>query len=171
VRPFEFLSLGFMVGLGAGFAAANFIKTLLFKTYFVKTSLLFLNMIKRSSLYCVTMDMEIKIKRIKLIYLKIMAKAQIQPLFDRVLVTLAKREKETKGGILLPETEKMDKGTKGTVVAVGTGRVTESGSIVPMTVKKGDTVIFSKYGAEEVKIDGVEYVLLREDQLLAIIQE
>ena len=100
-----------------------------------------------------------------------MAKAQIKPLFDRVLVTLSKREKETKSGILLPETEKIEKGTKGEVIAVGTGRITEAGNIVPMTIKKGDTVIFTKFGGEEVKIDGVEYFILREDQLLAIIEE
>ena len=99
-----------------------------------------------------------------------MAKANIRPLFDRVLIALAKREKETLGGILLPETEKMDKGTKGVVMAVGSGRVSEAGTVIPMTVKKGDTVIFSKYGAEDVKIDGTEYFLLREDQLLAIIE-
>jgi len=100
-----------------------------------------------------------------------MAKAHIKPLFDRVLVTLAKREKETKSGILLPETEKMEKGTKGEVVAVGTGRITEAGSVIPMSVKKGDTVLFSKYGGEEFKIDGIEYFLLREDQILAVIEE
>lgn len=100
-----------------------------------------------------------------------MAKAHIKPLFDRVLVTLAKREKETASGILLPETEKMEKGQKGVIAAVGTGRVSESGNIIPMTVKKGDTVIFSRYGSEEVKIDGQEYFLLREDQLLAVIEE
>ncbi len=99
-----------------------------------------------------------------------MAKAQIKPLFDRVLVTLAKREKETASGMILPETEKMEKGQKGVVAAVGTGRVSESGTVIPMTVKKGDTVIFSKYGAEEVKIDGVEYFLMREDQLLAVVE-
>lgn len=117
-------------------------------------------------------DKNAKLRRlIKSNHTNYMAKAQIQPLFDRVLITLAKKEKETKAGILLPETEKMDKGTKGTVVAVGSGRATEAGNIVPMTIKKGDTVIFSKYGAEEVKIDGVEYILLREDQLLAIIKD
>lgn len=100
-----------------------------------------------------------------------MAKAQIRPLFDRVLVTLAKREKETKSGILLPDTEKVEKGFKGEVVAVGTGRVTESGNVIPMTLKKGDTVIFSKYGGEEVNISGTEYYLLREDQVLAVIEE
>jgi len=100
-----------------------------------------------------------------------MIKAQIRPLFDRVLVTLAKREKETKSGILLPDTEKVEKGMKGEVIAVGSGRITESGSVVPMTVKKGDTIIFSKYGGEEVLIGGTEYYLLREDQILAVIEE
>ncbi|MDI6869778.1 MAG: co-chaperone GroES [Bacillota bacterium] len=90
----------------------------------------------------------------------------IKPLADRVVVKVLSQEEVTSGGIVLPDTAK-EKPQEGEVVAVGPGKY-EDGKLVPMTVKVGEKVIFSKYGGTEVKIDGEEYLILRESDILAI---
>jgi chaperonin GroES len=93
----------------------------------------------------------------------------IRPLHDRILVKRVKEEETTKGGIIIPDTAK-EKPIEAKVVAVGTGRILDSGEIRPLAVKKGDLVLFGKYGGTEVKIDGVEHLILREDDILGIIE-
>jgi chaperonin GroES len=95
----------------------------------------------------------------------------IQPLGDRVVVKPLEAKEETvlDSGIIIPETDKKEKPSKGKVVAVGPGRF-DDGVLVPMSVKNGQTVLFSKYGYDEVKMDGVEYFILSESQILAVIE-
>jgi len=95
-------------------------------------------------------------------------KLSIQPLADRVVVKPASREETSASGIIIPDSANREKPERGTVVAVGNGRY-EDGDLIPMTVKVGDTVLFSKYGFDEVKIDGEEYFILAESSVLAII--
>jgi chaperonin GroES len=92
----------------------------------------------------------------------------LEPLNDRVLVKLVEEEEKTAGGIVLPDTAK-EKPTKGIVQAVGPGRLLENGKRQPIAVKKGDKVIFSKYGGTEFKDGDVEYMILREEDIYAII--
>ncbi|HEY8425277.1 MAG TPA: co-chaperone GroES [Limnochordales bacterium] len=96
--------------------------------------------------------------------------ADIRPLGDRVLVKPIEQEERTKGGIVLPDTAK-EKPQMGEVIAVGTGRLLENGQRVPLEVKVGDRVIYAKYGGTEVKLNGVEYLILRESDILAIHNE
>ena len=96
-------------------------------------------------------------------------KTVIKPLGDRVVVKRIEEEPKTKGGIVLPGTAK-EKPQKGKVIAVGTGRVLENGQRVPLEVKEGDIVVFAKYGGTEIEIDGEEYVILSERDLLAVLQ-
>ena len=91
----------------------------------------------------------------------------IRPLGDRVLVKPIEQEERTKGGIVLPDTAK-EKPQLGEVIAVGTGRLLDNGQRVPLEVKVGDKVIYAKYGGTEVKLDGQEYLILRESDILAI---
>jgi chaperonin GroES len=93
----------------------------------------------------------------------------IRPLHDRVLVKRVKEEEKTKGGIIIPDTAK-EKPIEAKVVAVGNGRVLDNGEVRPLAVKKGDLVLFGKYGGTEVKIDGEEHLILREDDILGIIE-
>lgn len=96
----------------------------------------------------------------------------IQPLGDRVLLKpLTGDERTTKraSGIIIPETVDRERPEQGTVIAVGPGRY-EDGKLVPVRVKKGDTVVFSKYGFDEIKVNGVEYYILKEDAILAVIK-
>ena len=93
----------------------------------------------------------------------------IRPLHDRVLVQRVKEEEKTKGGIIIPDTAK-EKPIEAKVVAVGTGRLLDSGEVRPLAVKAGDLVLFGKYGGTEVKIDGEEHLILREDDILGIIE-
>jgi chaperonin GroES len=92
---------------------------------------------------------------------------KIRPLGDRILVLGMEKEKKTKGGILIPDTVK-EKPQEGKVVAVGAGKMNEKGKRVPLDVKKGDRVLFGKYAGNEIKIDGVEHLIMREDDILAI---
>ncbi len=94
----------------------------------------------------------------------------IRPLYDRIIVRRVAEEEKTKGGIIIPDTAK-DKPTEGEVVAAGKGRLTEDGKVIPMDVKKGDRILFSKYAGNEVKIDGVEYLIMREEDVLGIIEK
>jgi len=91
----------------------------------------------------------------------------LKPLGDRVVVKVLKEEERTAGGILLPDTAK-EKPQKGEVIAVGSGKLLDNGERVPLEVKVGDKIIFAKYGGTEVKINGVEYLILRENDILAI---
>jgi chaperonin GroES len=93
----------------------------------------------------------------------------LKPLHDRVLVKRLEEEEITKGGIIIPDTAK-EKPIKGEVVAVGPGKVADDGKTIPMSVKAGDKVLFNKYAGTEVKIDGVEHLVMREDDILAIIE-
>lgn len=92
----------------------------------------------------------------------------IKPLGDRVLVEPLKEEEVNKGGIIIPDSAK-EKPQEGVVIAVGTGKLDENGKTVPFNVKKGDTVLMPKYGGTEVKVDGKEYQIMREDDILAVI--
>jgi|UniRef100_A0A7V5Y0D1 chaperonin GroES len=95
---------------------------------------------------------------------------KIKPLADRVVVERIEEEEVKKGGIILPDTAK-EKPIKGKVVAVGPGRLDDKGNRIPMEVKKGDIVLFGKYAGQEIKIDNKEYLIMREDEILAIIVE
>ncbi|MBO8126280.1 MAG: co-chaperone GroES [Firmicutes bacterium] len=90
---------------------------------------------------------------------------KIKPLADRVVVQVLESEEKTKSGIVLPDTAK-EKPQQGKVLAVGPGKY-ENGNLVPMTVKEGDTVVFAKYAGTEIKLDGEEYLILRESDILA----
>lgn len=98
-----------------------------------------------------------------------MAKTKIIPLADRVVVS-GIDEKKTVSGIILPDAASKERPERGTVVAVGKGRKNDAGEYAPLEVSVGDTVLFSKYGPETVSVDGVDYYILREDQILAIIK-
>jgi len=93
---------------------------------------------------------------------------KIKPLGERVLVEPVKEEEAVKGGIIIPDSAK-EKPQEGKVIAVGTGKTDENGKAVPFNVKKGDIVLMPKYGGTEVKVDGKEYQIMREDDILAII--
>ena len=97
------------------------------------------------------------------------AKKKLQPLADRVVVRANEREEMTLSGIVLPDTAK-EKPQEGTIVAVGPGRLNEKGERVPLGVKSGDTVLYSKYAGTEVKIDGEELLILKETDILAIVK-
>jgi len=94
----------------------------------------------------------------------------LKPLGDRLVVKVVTQEEKTKGGIVLPDTAK-EKPQEGEVMAVGTGKVLENGQKLPLEVKVGDRIIFSKYAGTEVKLDGVEYVIFSERDVLAIIEK
>ncbi len=97
----------------------------------------------------------------------------IKPLGDRVLVepmTAQEREKTTKLGSVIPDTIEKEKSERGKGIAVGPGRMTDEGKILPMGVKKGQVVIFSKYGPDEIKVGNKEYYIIKEDNILAILE-
>jgi chaperonin GroES len=94
---------------------------------------------------------------------------QVRPLHDRVLVKRFLEEEKSKGGIIIPDTAK-EKPIQGEIIAVGTGRVTEDGKVRPLEVKKGDKVLFGKYSGTEIKIEGDEFLMMREEDILGIIQ-
>jgi chaperonin GroES len=93
---------------------------------------------------------------------------QIRPLHDRIIVKRTEEEEKTKGGIIIPDTAK-EKPAEGKVIAVGEGRIKKDGTKIPLDVKVGDRVLFSKYSGTEVKIDGEEHLMMREDDILAVI--
>ncbi len=94
----------------------------------------------------------------------------IKPLGDRVLVEPLNKEAKTKGGIIIPETIDKERPEQGLVVAVGAGKTTDDGKTIPLQVKKGQKIIFSKYGPDEIKIDGKEYLIISESNILAVIE-
>jgi chaperonin GroES len=94
---------------------------------------------------------------------------KIRPLGDRVLVLRVEEEQKTKGGILIPDTAK-EKPQEGKVIAVGPGRLTDEGKKIPLDVKKNDRILFGKYAGNEIKIDGVEHIIMREDDILGVME-
>jgi chaperonin GroES len=93
---------------------------------------------------------------------------KLRPLQDRILVQRVEEEEKTKGGIIIPDTAK-EKPAEGKVVSVGNGKVDENGKRIALEIKKGDRILFGKYSGSEVKIDGEEYLIMREDDVLGII--
>jgi len=93
---------------------------------------------------------------------------KVRPLHDRVLVKRVEEEQISRGGIIIPDSAK-EKPIKGRVVAVGAGRKLDNGDVRGLTVREGDTVLFSKYGGTDIKIDGEEHLIMREDDILGII--
>ncbi len=94
---------------------------------------------------------------------------KIRPLGDRILVKRIKEEEKTKGGIIIPDTAK-EKPQEGKVVAVGRGKKTDEGKLIALDVKAGDKVLFGKYSGSEVKIDGEEHLILREEDILGVLE-
>lgn len=94
---------------------------------------------------------------------------KVRPLHDRLIVKRLEEGEKTKGGIIIPDTAK-EKPIEGKVIAVGTGKIKEDGIKIPMEVKKGDRILFAKYAGTEVKIDGEEHLMMKEDDVLAIIE-
>lgn len=95
---------------------------------------------------------------------------KIKPLSDHILIEPIKEEEKTKSGILLPETAEKERPEQGKVIAVGPGKRNEKGEIIPISVKPGQKVLFKKYGPDEIKVDGKEYLIASEDDILAIIE-
>jgi len=94
---------------------------------------------------------------------------KVRPLHDRVIVQRIKEEETTKGGIIIPDTAK-EKPSEGKIIAVGNGKLLENGSLKPLEVKKGDKVLFGKYAGTEIKIDGEEHLIMREDDIIAVVE-
>lgn len=95
---------------------------------------------------------------------------KVKPLRDKILVKRIQEEEKTKGGIVIPDTAK-EKPQMGEVVSVGKGKILDDGKVVPLEVKEGDKIIFSKYAGTEVKLNGEEHLILSEDEVLGILQE
>jgi chaperonin GroES len=95
---------------------------------------------------------------------------KVRPLQDRILVRRVAEEEKTKGGIIIPDTAK-EKPAEGEVIAVGNGKVDDKGKVRPVGVKKGDRVLFGKYSGNEIKIDGVDHLILREDDILGVLEK
>jgi len=93
---------------------------------------------------------------------------KVRPLQDRILIKRVPEEEKTKGGIIIPDTAK-EKPAEGEVIAVGAGKVDDKGTLRPLQVKKGDRILFGKYSGNDIKIDGVDHLILREDEVLGII--
>jgi len=95
---------------------------------------------------------------------------KVRPLHDRILVRRVAEEEKTKGGIIIPDSAK-EKPAEGEIIAVGNGRANEKGEVRPLTVKKGDRILFGKYTGNDIKIDGVDHLILREDDVLGVIEK
>jgi chaperonin GroES len=95
---------------------------------------------------------------------------KIRPLHDRVIVRRLEEEEKTKGGIIIPDTAK-EKPLEGKVMAVGKGKILENGEVRPLDVKEGDRILFGKYAGTEVKIEGDEHLILREEDILGVIEK
>ena len=94
---------------------------------------------------------------------------QVRPLHDRVLVKRFDEEERSKGGIIIPDTAK-EKPIQGEIIAVGQGRVSDDGKVRPLDVKKGDRILFGKYSGTEIKVDGDEFLMMREEDILGVLQ-
>jgi chaperonin GroES len=95
---------------------------------------------------------------------------KIRPLQDRILVRRVQEEEKTKGGIIIPDTAK-EKPIEGEIVAVGAGKVLENGKVRALDVKAGDRILFGKYAGNEIQVDGVEHLILREDEILGVVEK
>ena len=95
---------------------------------------------------------------------------KLRPLQDRIIVKRLEEESKTAGGIFIPETAK-EKPQRGEVIAVGNGKKTEDGKVLPIDVKVGDKVLFGKYAGTEVKLEGVDYLIMREDDILGVVEK
>ena len=95
---------------------------------------------------------------------------KVRPLQDRVIVKRIAEEEKTRGGIIIPDTAK-EKPGEGEVVAVGSGKADDKGKVRPLDVKKGDRVLFGKYSGSEIKVDGVDHIILREDEILGVLEK
>jgi chaperonin GroES len=95
---------------------------------------------------------------------------KVRPLYDRILVRRVAEEEKTKGGIIIPDTAK-EKPSEGEVVAVGSGKVNEKGQLRALEVKAGDRILFGKYSGNEIKLEGDELIILREDEILGVIEK
>ena len=95
---------------------------------------------------------------------------KIRPLYDRIVVTRLEEKEQMQGGIIIPDTAK-EKPQKGEIVAVGSGKITDDGKVQKMEVKVGDIVLFEKYSGSKINIDETEYLILREDDILGIVQK
>lgn len=95
---------------------------------------------------------------------------KIRPLNDRILVQRLEQEEKTSGGIIIPDSAK-EKPAEGKIVAVGNGKLNEAGERVALEVKEGDRVLFSKYGGTDVKLDGEDYLIMREDDILGVVED
>jgi len=95
---------------------------------------------------------------------------EIKPLSDHILIEPMKKEEQTKSGILLPDTAEKERPEQGKVIAVWPGRKTDDGNIIPLEVKEGNIVLFTKYGPNEIKVDDKEYLIAKEEDILAIIE-
>ncbi len=94
---------------------------------------------------------------------------KFRPLYDRILVERVESEEVTKGGIILPDTAK-EKPQQGKIIAVGSGKHTEDGKVIPLELKAGDTILFGKYSGSEIKIEGTEYLIMKEDDVLGLVE-
>ncbi len=99
-----------------------------------------------------------------------MGKIKVRPLNDRILVKRAAEETKTKGGIIIPDTASKEKPVEGEVIAVGNGRVLDNGTKIALEVKAGDKILFGKYAGTEIKISGDEFLMMREDDVLGVIE-
>jgi chaperonin GroES len=95
---------------------------------------------------------------------------KVRPLQDRILVRRVAEEEKTKGGIIIPDSAK-EKPAEGEVIAVGNGKANDKGEVRPLAVKKGDRILFGKYTGSDIKIDGVDHLILREDDVLGLIEK
>jgi chaperonin GroES len=95
---------------------------------------------------------------------------KIKPLQDRIVIKRIEEEEKTKGGIIIPDSAK-EKPQEGRVVAIGDGKTLETGKKAPLTVKPGDKILFGKYSGTEIKIDGVEHLIMREEDVLAVVED
>tara|TARA_B100000949_G_C14243855_1_gene434872 strand:- start:1118 stop:1423 length:306 start_codon:yes stop_codon:yes gene_type:complete len=93
----------------------------------------------------------------------------VRPLHDRIIVLRIDEGEQKIGGIIIPDTAK-EKPQQGKVIAAGKGKIKDDGKVVPMDVKKGDLILFGKYGGQEIKLDGEEYLIMREEEVLAVIE-
>jgi len=93
----------------------------------------------------------------------------VRPLHDRIIVQRIDEGEQKIGGIIIPDTAK-EKPMQGKVIAAGKGKIKDDGKVVPMDVKKGDLILFGKYGGQEIKLDGQEYLIMREEEVLAVIE-
>ena len=94
---------------------------------------------------------------------------KFRPLYDRILVERVESEEKTKGGLIIPDTAQ-EKPQQGKVISVGQGKLLEDGKLIPLEVKSGDTILFGKYSGSEIKIEGNEYLIMKEDDVLGLVE-